>query len=274
MTLTIGTGPFSSQPGGVFNFRIERPAHALYFEDYPRRVRAVFDGRAVADSRRVELLHETGLLPVYYFPRDDVRLDLLEPSDRTTHCPFKGDASYWSLRAGDRVAENVAWAYPDPIEGAPPLAGYLAFYWDAMDAWFEEDEEVLVHPPDPYHRIDVRDSSRHVKVSLGGDVLAETDRPKLLFETGLPTRYYIPEADVRTGLLTPTETTTRCPYKGLASYWSVKAEDQTGQDLVWSYPAPLPEAAKVAGHLCFWNERIDLEVDGEPQARPRTRWSP
>ena len=133
MTLTIGTGPFGEQ-GGTFNFdRGVLRRHTLYFEDSPRRVRVMFGGETVADSKRAKLMHETGHLPVYYFPSEDVRMELLEESDHATHCPFKGDASYWSVKVGDRVAENAAWGYPEPIGSAPPLAGYVAFYWNKME---------------------------------------------------------------------------------------------------------------------------------------------
>ena len=209
MTLTIGTGPFGAQSNGAFNFDTEAlQPHTLYFEYSPRRVRVMFNGETVADSRRAKLLHETGHLPVYYFPREDVRMDLLEESDHTTYCPFKGDASYWSVKVGDKAAENAVWGYPEPIDSAPPLARYVAFYWRMMDAWYEEDEEVFVHPRDPYHRVDILDSSRHVKVRVNGEVVAQTERPKILFETGLPPRYYIPPEDVREEVLLESETST------------------------------------------------------------------
>jgi uncharacterized protein (DUF427 family) len=274
MTLTIGTGPFGDQGEKAFNFEVEAPRdHVLYFEDSPRRVRAVFGDETVADSRRVKLMHEKGLLPVYYFPEEDVRMDLLEESDHTTYCPFKGDASYWSVKVGDRVADNAIWGYPEPIDSAPPLAGYLAFYWQEMDHWYEEDEEVFVHPRDPYHRVDILESSRYVKVSVNGEVVAETNRPTILFETGLPPRYYIAPEDVREDVLVESEKTTQCPYKGVASYYSVEAGDEQVEDLVWYYPEPIPEAAKLKGHLAFFNERVNLEVDGEEQERPKTQWS-
>ncbi len=274
MTLTIGTGPFGDQGDKTFNFEVQAPRnHVLYFEDSPRRVRTMFNGETLADSRRVKLMHEKGLLPVYYFPEEDVRMDLLEESDHTTHCPFKGDASYWSVRVGDRVAENAVWSYPEPIDSAPQLAGYAAFYWNKMDRWYEEDEEVFVHPRDPYHRVDVLESSRHVKVSVNGEVVAQTDRPRILFETGLPPRYYIPPEDVREDVLVPSETTTQCPYKGEASYWSVEAGGERVEDLVWYYPDPIPAAGKIQGLSCFFNEKVDLEVDGEKQERPQTQWS-
>ena len=265
MALTKGGGPFGEHPGGVFNFTREGPAHVLYWEDSPRRVRVMFGGEIVADTRHAKLLHETGLLPVYYFPEQDVRKDLLEPTDRHTRCPYKGDASYWSVRAGVRVAENAVWSYPDPLDHAPPLAGYLAFYWDRMDHWFEEDEEVFA-PRDPYHRVDVLPSSRHVRVLVDGSVVADSVRPMVLFETGVPPRYYLPAEDVRTDLLVPSATLTRCPYKGLASYWSVRTSGQTHDDLVWTYADPLPEARRIAGRLCFFgNERVELQVDGETE---------
>ncbi len=269
MALTMGSGPFGTQPSGVFNFEVTS-GHVLYFEDSPRRVRVLFNTEAIADSRRVKLLHETAHLPVYYFPERDVRMDLLTPTARHTHCPVKGDACYWTIVVGDRTAENAVWSYPDPLVEAPPLAGYLAFYWDRADQWFEEDEEVFVHPRDPYHRVDVIRSSRHVAVRLNGELLAESPRPTLLFETGLPVRYYLPEEDVRRHLLVPSKSQSRCPYKGIASYWSVKDGEETATDLVWSYPRPMAAVADIAGLLCFYNERVDLTVDGELQPRPRT----
>jgi uncharacterized protein (DUF427 family) len=274
MTLTIGTGPFGDQGEKTFNFEVQAPRdHVLYLEESPKRVRVMFGGEVVADSRHAKLLHEAGLLPVYYFPVEDVRMELLEESDHTTHCPFKGNASYWSVRVGDRVAENAVWGYPEPTDSCPPISGHVAFYWNRMDAWYEEEEQVFVHPKDPYHRVDVLDSSRHVKVTVNGEVVAETDRPVVLFETGLPPRYYIPPEDVRGEALLESEKTTQCPYKGEASYYSVEAGGGREEDLVWYYPEPLPEVGKVEGHLCFFNEKVELEVDGELQERPRTQWS-
>ncbi|MDP8988031.1 MAG: DUF427 domain-containing protein, partial [Actinomycetota bacterium] len=142
MTLTRGRGPFGPEAAGQFNFSRTGPAHVLFWDPSPKRVRAIFAGEAVADSRRAKLLHETGLPPVWYFPMEDVRTDLLVPTDRHTTCPFKGEASYWSITVGDRTAENAVWGYPEPLQSAPPLAGHVAFYGEAVDAWFEEDEEV------------------------------------------------------------------------------------------------------------------------------------
>jgi uncharacterized protein (DUF427 family) len=142
-----------------------------------------------------------------------------------------------------------------------------------MDAWFEEDDEVFVHPRDPYHRVDVLNSSRHVKVTLGGELVAETRRPRLLFETSLPVRYYIPMLDVKMELLDPSDTISRCPYKGVAAYWSVRAGGTVHPDLAWSYRSPIPECPKIENLIAFFNERVDLEVDEERLERPQTPWS-
>jgi uncharacterized protein (DUF427 family) len=274
MALTIGTGPFGRRPAGSFNFEVPRERGVIYFEDSPRRIRGTFGGETIVDSRHAKLLHEQNHLPIYYFPEEEVRMDLLEPTDHTSRCPFKGEARYWSVHAGGRVADNAAWAYPDPIEGAPPLAGHVAFYWNKLDQWFEEDEPAIVHARDPYHRVDVLDTSRHVRVMVNGEVIADTTRAKVIFETGLPPRWYIPREDVRADALVDSDTRTGCAYKGFASYKTVKAGDEIEDDLVWIYEDPLREAAPIKDHLAFFNERVDIEVDGELQERPVTQWSP
>jgi uncharacterized protein (DUF427 family) len=242
-------------------------------EPNQRRVRVFFGGEAVADSSRTLYLFETAHLPVYYFPRDDVRFDLLEPTSHQTHCPYKGDASYYTVVAGGQRYENAVWAYPDPIDSVPELRDYVAFYWEQADAWYEEDDEVFKHARDPYHRVDVLNSSRHVQVLVDGVVVAESRRPRLLFETGLPVRYYLPKLDVRLDLLEPSPTRTRCPYKGEAAYWSVRAGGSRHEDIVWGYPAPIAEAPKIENLLAFYNEKVDIVVDGVPQERPVTHWS-
>lgn len=259
MSLTLGRAPFGSRPG-VFNFERAGPRHVLYFEDSPRLVRVELSGHTVARSARMKLLHETGLPPVYYFPEEDVRRQLLVESDHTSHCPFKGTARYFSVRIGDRRVEDAVWTYPEPIEGAPPLTGYMAFYWDQMDAWYEENEQVYVHARDPYHRIDALESARHVRLSQGGQLVAQSERPVVLFETGLEPRYYLPLEDVRRERLVPSTRHTRCPYKGRADYFSLQLGPRLERDLVWTYPEPLPEAGKIAGLVCFYHERMKLEV--------------
>lgn len=268
MGLMYGTGPLGPKPAGTFNFEPPPPGSALYLEPSPKRVRVQLGGETIADSRRVMLLHESGLQPVYYFPPDDVRRDVLEPSDKHTRCPKKGEASYFTLRVGDRVVEHGAWYYPHPIDGAPPIEDLIAFYWDRMDRWLEEADEVVVHPRDPYHRIDLLSSDRRVRISLEGRLLAETRRSIALFESNLPPRWYIPREDV-VAEIEPSDTVTRCPYKGQASYYSAAG----AEDLVWCYEEPLAEAGRIKGLLCFFNEKVDIELDGELQERPETPWS-
>ncbi|HWK16503.1 MAG TPA: DUF427 domain-containing protein [Solirubrobacteraceae bacterium] len=273
MGLMTGTGPLGRTPLGSFNFEPPDPGRALFLEPSPKRVRVVVAGETVADSRSVQMLHESGHQPIYYFPPADVRAGLLEPSDRRTRCPKKGEASYHSIRVGDHVVENGAWSYPDPIDSAPPIGGLIAFYWNRMDAWLEEDEEVFVHPRDPYHRVDVLTTLRRIRISLDGKLLAETSRALALYESNLPPRWYMPSEDVVTELAS-SETVTRCPYKGVASYHSVVlAGGETVRDLVWTYENPLAETVRIAGLLCFFNERVDVEVDGELQQRPESPWS-
>jgi uncharacterized protein (DUF427 family) len=272
MGLMTGNGPLGKDPAGVFNFDPPPPGQALYIEPCPKWVRVVLGGETVADSRRTLLVSESGHQPVYYFPPEDVRADLLEPSDRHTRCPKKGDAAYHSIRVGDRFEKAIAWYYPEPLEGAAALKDLIAFYWDRVDHWYEEDEEVFVHPRDPYHRVDVLPTSRHIKISLDGEVLAESDQAIALFESNLPTRWYLPREDVKVELES-TDTRTRCPYKGIASYYAVRRENgETVKDLIWYYDDPLRAVDGIAGRLCFFNERVDVEVDGELEGKPETVW--
>jgi uncharacterized protein (DUF427 family) len=269
MALTLGTGPFGHFPAGTFNRDMPESAGLIYFEHSPRRMRAMFGGETIVDSRHAMLLHEHGHLPVYYFPEDEVRMDLLVPTDHHTTCPWKGEASYWSVQVGDRIAENAVWTYPDPLEDAPPLAGHVALYWDKMDEWLEEDEPALGHARDPYHRVDILQTSRHVKVSVDGELVAESNSPLVIYETGLPPRWYFRPDEVREQLLESSDSQSRCAYKGFASYFSVGDED----DVAWYYPEPTLDAQRVKGHIAFFNERVDIEVDGELQERPTTQWS-
>lgn len=260
MTLTLNHGPLSADPPRTANYTIDGPEHRLLFHPFPRRVRAMFAGKTVLDSARGSLLQETGHLPQLYVPDEDMRQDLLEPTEHSTHCPFKGDAAYWSVRVGDRIADNAVWAYPEPSQDADWLRGYRAVYWDRMDAWFDEDEQVHGHLRDPYHRVDVRSTSRHVRVLVDDVVVAETDSPRLLSETGIRNRFYIPIEDVLEDLLEPSETRTVCPYKGTARYWSLRLNGRTIKDVAWSYPEPLDNALKVKGDLCFAHKEVTVEA--------------
>jgi uncharacterized protein (DUF427 family) len=260
MGMMYGSGPLSPSPAGTFNFEPPPPGSALYLELTPKRLRVQVGGETIADSTNVMLVQESGLQPTYYFPPEDVRSDVLEPTDKHTRCPKKGEASYSTIRVGDHEIRSGAWYYPEPLPGAEPLKDRIAFYWDKMDHWFEEDEEVFVHARDPYHRIDVLQSDRHIKISLEGQLLAETRRAIGLFEASLPARWYIPREDVLAEL-EPSDTHTGCPYKGTASYHSVKLEDgSVRKDLVWYYDEPLPEVGRIAGLMCFYNEKVELEL--------------
>jgi uncharacterized protein (DUF427 family) len=250
------------------------PDYRVLLEPSPRRVRVQFGGETIADSKSAHLLFETRHLPVYYFPRADVRMDLLTPTDHHTFCPYKGTASYWTIAAGGRSSENAVWGYPDPYDEVPALKDFVAFYWDRVDHWYEEDEEIFVHARDPYKRVDAIASSRHVQVILGGETVADTRRAKFLFETRLPTRYYIPPEDVRMDLLAASDKETACPYKGRARYWSARIGDGVFPDIVWGYPEPIAECPKIKGHLAFFNEQVDaILVDGVEVPRPVTQWS-
>jgi uncharacterized protein (DUF427 family) len=243
-------------------------------ERSPRWVRAFLGGKPIADSNRALLALEPGRLPVYYFPKEHVRMDVLRPSDDPD-----GGASgpsqrhLYTLESNGRTVQDVGWSWLEPDAAHAQLKDHIAFYWAKLDEWFEEDEQVFVHPRDPRKRVDVMPSSRNVSVLIDREVIASTSRPHLLFETDLPTRYYIPRMDVRLELLEPSDTTTQCPYKGRAIYWSVRIGGRLYRDLVWSYSFPIPECPKIAQLLAFFNERVDIFVDGELQPQPVTPWS-
>lgn len=236
-----------------------------------KRVRAVFAGQVVADTRHPLLVWEKPYYPTYYLPKCDVRTELIVFTGRSSHSPSRGDAQVGTLKAGGREAADAVLAYDSsPIEA---IAGHVRLDWEAMDAWFEEDEEVFVHPRDPFTRVDVLGSSRQVRVEIDGVTVAESTQPRLLFETGLPTRYYLPKTDLRLDLLEPSSYVTHCPYKGRAEYYSVRIGDRLHADVAWFYRTPTPESFKIAGLVSFYDERVDLFVDGERQERPRTPFS-
>jgi uncharacterized protein (DUF427 family) len=221
----------------------------------------VVGGQIVLDTVDARLLHETGLLPVAYAPLSDFDPAALERTATSTHCPFKGDASYWSVRG----VEDALWAYEEPLERASWLAGYAALDRSKVDAWFVEDDRLFgPHLRDPYVRVDVHESSRPVVVRAAGTVVARSVRPKLLFETGHPPRAYVPFTDVITGVqLLTSEKRTQCPYKGEASYWHVRTAEGEYPDAAWSYETPLAEVLKIQGHLSFEGKNVSVEV-GDP----------
>ena len=243
----------------------------IRIEPGAKRVRAYLGGEVVADTIRPVLVWEKPYYPAYYFPVADVRTELLEADGGVEHSPSRGDGRTYTITAEGKEAPAAALRYEDsPIE---ELRDLMRLEWDAMDAWFEEDEEVFTHPRDPYTRVDILASSRHVRVEVHGVTVAESTSPRLLFETGLPVRYYLPKTHVRMDLLTASDSASHCPYKGQAEYWSVRAGDTIHQDLAWSYRTPLPESQKIAGLVAFYNEKADIYVDGVLQERPHTKFS-
>jgi len=236
----------------------------IKFEPCARWVRVYFGGKLIASSKKVKLLWEGNQLPIYYFPSDDVNQEWLEHSTKGLDASSnKGQKILWNVRVGDKVAESAAFTYRNLPDGSADLGNHVAFSWSKMDSWFEEDEEVFVYPRDPYHRVDICRSSRNIRIEFEGKTLAETHRPSLLFETGLPTRYYIPRADVSMEFLIKSESVTQCPYKGIAHYFSVRIGAKTHPDLVWYYPFPVLECAKLEGLLAFLNEKVDVYEDAK-----------
>ncbi|NBH03181.1 DUF427 domain-containing protein [Amycolatopsis sp. SID8362] len=232
-----------------------RPVRA---EPSPKRVRVYLGGEVVADTLRPLLVWESRGYPVYYIPAADVDDSLLIPDQDTDRSELLGDAEKLTVKAGSALAPGAARHYvASPVDA---LRDHIRFDWNAMDAWFEEDEEIFVHPRDPHARIDVLPSSRHVRFELDGITIAESRSPRLLFETGLPTRHYVSKLDVRTDLLVPSDKVTQCPYKGIAQYWSVRTGDRLHEDVAWTYRTTPPESQKIAGLLAFW--KTDTYVDG------------
>jgi uncharacterized protein (DUF427 family) len=224
-----------------------------------KRVRTYLAGELVADTMHPLLVWEKPYYPTYYFPATDVRGELLRAESEIAHSPSRGDAAVFTVAAGGSTRAGAAQHYREsPFE---TLRGTIRLDWDSMDAWFEEDEQVFTHPRDPYTRVDILPSSRHVRVEVDGMTVAETTKPTLLFETGLPVRYYLPKTHVRMDLLTANDSISHCPYKGEAEYWSLEHDDLRA-DIAWSYRTPLPESQKIAGLISFYTDKVNLYVDG------------
>jgi uncharacterized protein (DUF427 family) len=239
-------------------------------EQSHKRVRAYLGGELVADTIGPLLVWEVPYYPTYYFPAADVRAKLVATGG-VEGSPSRGTAELLDVVTSAATAAGAARRYRDsPLE---QLRGAVRLDWSAMTEWLEEDEPIYVHARDPYTRIDILASSRHIRVELDGVTLAESRSPRVLFETGLPPRYYLALSDARMELLRSSESRSHCPYKGTAGYWSVEVNGKTYDDLVWIYRTPLPESQKIAGLACFYNERVDLYVDGVLQERPHTKFS-
>ncbi|KAI9000603.1 DUF427-domain-containing protein [Trametes punicea] len=240
------------------------PESALpHIEPSPKRVRVLFAGEYIVDTTDALLVWLKPNYPFYFFKTKDVpKKYLVDAFESRKH-------HLYDIVVGDRRAEAAATLYNDD-----DLDGLIQIAFSAMDAWFEEDEQIYVHPKDPYKRVDVLQSSRHVRVEINGVEVANTTRPRLLFETSLTVRYYIPKPDCKLNLLVPSKTTTQCPYKGIANYYSVQLPSgDIVNDVVWWYRTPQLECAEIKGCVAFYNEKVDIYVDGVLQARPESPWS-
>jgi uncharacterized protein (DUF427 family) len=242
-----------------------------HIEPVPRRVRAFLGGALVLDTTRALYVWESPNYPQFYIPLADVDAGVLVDEEHTEHLR-RGTARRHGLRVDEVSRKGVAHVYgEDALEG---LAGTVRFEWDALDAWFEEDEEVFVHPRNPYARVDALRSTRSVRVELDGVPLAESSCPVMVFETGLPTRHYLDRTAVSFEHLEPSDTVTACPYKGTTSgYWSVRIGDQLSLDLAWAYDFPTATLSPIAGLIAFYNEKVDLTLDGQRLERPKTHFS-
>jgi uncharacterized protein (DUF427 family) len=244
---------------------------AGHVEPVPRRVRATLGGQVVLDTTSARYVWEWSNYPQYYIPLADVQPSVLVDEQHEQKLRL-GTARRHGLRVGDISRPGSARVYTD--DAAAGLAGTVRFDWAALDAWFEEDEEIFVHPRSPYTRVDALRSTRTVRVELDGVVLASSPSPVMVFETGLPTRYYLNRTEVNAEHLLPTATVTACPYKGKTSdYWSVRVGETVYQDLAWAYDFPTRQLLPIAGLIAFYNEKVDIFLDGAPLERPVTHFS-
>jgi uncharacterized protein (DUF427 family) len=240
-------------------------------EPVPRRIRATLGGEVVLDTTRALYVWEWPAYPQFYIPAADVKPGVLVDEEHVQRLK-RGTARRHGLRVGELTRPAAARVYTDDaIEG---LAGTVRFEWAALDSWYEEDEEVFVHPRSPYVRVDALRSTRHVRVELEGVRLAESASTVMVFETGLPTRYYFNRTEVDFTHLEPADTVTSCPYKGMTTgYWSIRIGDTVHKDLVWAYDFPTRQLIPIAGLVAFYNEKVDVIVDGETLPRPVTHFS-
>jgi uncharacterized protein (DUF427 family) len=236
---------------------------AGHLEPSPRRVRGTVAGRTIFDTNRALYVWEIAHFPQYYIPVEDIDPLVLVDEDHT-HKLHLGTAKRFGLNAGGVTRPAALRVYTD--DAVKGLAGMARFEWNSLDAWYEEDEQIFVHPRSPYSRVDAVRSTRHVRVELAGVVLAESFSPVLVFETGLPTRYYLNRSEVNFDNLRPTDTVTSCPYKGTTgAYWSVVIGEVVHEDLAWSYTFPTTPVAPIAGMVAFYNEKVDITIDGVPE---------
>jgi uncharacterized protein (DUF427 family) len=259
MGLSWQQGPLGAAPVGRFLTAEPLPERLLFAERLRRRMRVKFGGEWIADSEDVVLLHEPGHYPVAFFPVGDVRAGVLTDENRITQHRELGDTAWFTVAANGRSVARAAWRYTDLPSHAADLRDRVAFAWRAMDAFFEEDERIVGHAADPYHRIDIRRTSRHLVVTDGQRIVADTTRPVVLYESGFAPRWYVPRADVDATALVAADGQTFCPYKGLASYYDIGGR----RGAAWSYPAAWPEVDRIAGYVSFEPDRIDVQLDGK-----------
>jgi uncharacterized protein (DUF427 family) len=262
MGLSWQHGPLGANPVGHFLTPEPLPPRLLYVEPLRRRMRVHFGDDWIADSDDVLLLHEPGRYPVACFPIADVRQGVLVDENRVTRHRDLGDTAWFTVVGGDQEAAHAAWCYSGLPEHAGALRDRVAFAWRAMDAFYEEDERIVGHAADPYHRIDIRQTSRHLVVRDGDRVIAETTRPLALYESGFAARWYVPREDVDEGALALTDDRTFCPYKSLASYYDIGER----KGAAWSYTEAWPEVARIGNHVSFEPDKIDVYLDGRKLA--------
>ena len=265
-----GRGPHFPVLDQIRQYESE-PGYVVFTMPSPKRLRAVVGDLTVADTVEGIVMYESDHLPVYYFPVADVDDAMLMSSATLTESPFKGTATHYSLNTGITLVEDAGWRYLEPPPECPPISEYMAFYWNKINHWYEEDEEIFVHARDPYRRVDCLPSSRRIEVFVDGEKVADSKRGVFLFETGLPTRYYMPIADTRLDLLSPSRYVSRCPYKGLANYYDMTVDGKCYENLVWYYADPVHESARIKGLVAFYNEFVDkILIDGVEQTKPVT----
>jgi uncharacterized protein (DUF427 family) len=259
MGLAWQQGPLA--PGSVGRFLVPDPlpARLLFAEPLRRRMRVRFGGDWIADSENVVLLHEPGRYPVAYFPKADIAHGALQPNHHSSQHRDLGPTKWYVVRAGEREAARGAWEHTALPAYAPELREHVAFAWRAMDAFYEEDERIVGHAADRYHRIDIRQTSRHLVVRSGDRIVADTGRPVVLYESGFAPRWYVPRDDIDSAALTPVETQTFCPYKGVCSYYDIGEARRAA----WSYREAYTEVARVSDLISFEPDKIMVELDGE-----------
>ncbi|MEV0803284.1 DUF427 domain-containing protein [Kribbella sp. NPDC050281] len=258
MGLSWQQGPLATAAIGRFLVPDPLPERLLFAEPLRRRMRVKFGDRWIADSADVVLLHEPARYPVAYFPIGDIVTGVLEAAERTTQHRDLGETTWYTVTAGDSSKTRAAWQHTALPDHASDLKGRVAFAWRAMDAFYEEDERIVGHAADAYHRIDIRQTSRHLVVRDGDRIVAESTRPLALYESGFAPRWYVPREDVDDSALTPVEGQTFCPYKGLCSYWDIG--DARGA--AWGYEDAWTEVRRISGMISFEPDKVEVELDG------------